>query len=109
MDTFTTILIAVLSSSGVWGVLQIIITKKMSKKTELTATEEAIRKMLLGLAHDRIYSLCSGFIERGSITLKEYDNFQYLAQPYIELGGNGTGHKLIDQVEELPIKDREEN
>lgn len=97
------ILLAIIGSSGIWATVQVVITKRMSGKHEETETEMYMKNMLLGLGHDRIYSLCSEYIARGSITLEEYDNLQYLARPYLGLHGNGTGKKLIEQVEKLPI------
>ena len=60
--------------------------------------------MLLGLGHDRIVYLGSCYIERGYITQDEYENLHdYLYEPYLALGGNGTAKKVMAGVERLPL------
>jgi hypothetical protein len=66
------------------------------------------RKMLLGMAHDRLVYLCMQFIDRGDggwLTKEEYENaYKYLYLPYKKLGGNGTIDRLMEEVKKLPIK-----
>lgn len=82
-----------MASSGFWMFV--------SKKAEVS---DCNKKLLLGLAHDRIIYLCSKFIERGSITQDEYENLhEFLYKPYTEIGGNGTAKRLMDEVNKLPI------
>lgn len=84
----------VLASGGFWAVLQ----KKMADRA-------ASSQMLKGLAHDRIIFIGSKYIERGWITIEEYDDFmQYLVAPYEELGGNGSAAKIVEQVKKLPVR-----
>ena len=62
------------------------------------------RKLLLGLAHDRIMTLGTKYIGRGWITTDEYENFeQYLYQPYVECGGTSANH-LMDQIKKLEVR-----
>lgn len=105
-----TIISSVFASSGFWAVLQLIIqgVQKRKEEREEAARLAAIkndpwRKLSLGIAHDRIYTLCSTYIERGNVTVSEYDNLMYIYTPYHECGGNGTGDKLVHEVEELPL------
>lgn len=97
MDWFqmiVTIVCSVLASSGFWAFIQ-------SRKDK----DNAETKMLLGLAHDRIIYLGMTYIERGSITKEEYENLHdYLYTPYKDLGGNGTGDRVMNAVKALPIK-----
>lgn len=86
------IVAAIFASTGFWQFMSDR-KKKQSAETEL----------LLGLAHDRIYDLCRHYIARGDITASEYDNLMYLYRPYHKCGGNGTGDKLIEEVDKLPI------
>lgn len=61
--------------------------------------------MLLGLAHDRIMSLCMTYIERKYITSDEYENlYEYLYKPYEKLGGNGSAKRVMNEVNKLPIR-----
>lgn len=86
---------SVLASTGFWTFLQ----SRMNKKS-LT------RKMLLGLAHDRIIDLCMEYIARGSITHEELENLlDYLYDPYEKMGGNGSAKRLVDIVKTLPVRE----
>lgn len=100
----TTILISVIAifaSSGFWAFLTSVFVNRKEKKS-------GQNQMLLGLAHDRIYALCKKYVKRGWLTTEEYDNLQYLYQPYLQMGGNGTGKKLMGEVEKLPIKSEQQ-
>lgn len=90
-------IIVALMGSGVWVFILERIRERMNKKT-------ADKKMLIGLAHDRIYSLCEKYLERGTVSIDELENLDYLYQPYKELGGNGTGERLYEAVNRLPKK-----
>lgn len=93
LDTFITILISVLGSSGLWAYIQ----TKFQAKDDKT-------KMLLGLGHDRIVYLCSKYLEKGFITYEEYENlYEYLYKPYKAMGGNGTAERLMEEVKKLPV------
>ena len=88
-----TIFGSVLASSGLWTFIQ----KKAEKKDVKTA-------MLVGLGHDRIMYLGMKYIERGYITSDEYENLnQYLYEPYVKLGGNGSAKRIMEEVNKLPI------
>lgn len=86
---------SVLASSGLWT----FINSRGLRKSNTN-------KLLLGLSYFYLIDKSKIFIERGSITQSEYDYFmRYFADPYLDLGGNGLGHKLIDEIKELPIKE----
>lgn len=77
----------------------------ISWKDDQATLSQKQSEMLLGLAHDRIVYLGSKYIERGSITMQELDDFsKYLYEPYTELGGNGTGKMIWERVNDLPAK-----
>lgn len=77
----------------------------ISWKDDQATLSQKQSEMLLGLAHDRIVYLGSKYIERGSITMQELDDFnEYLYEPYTELGGNGTGKMIWERVNDLPVK-----
>lgn len=85
---------SVLASSGLWAWIMARREKKDAKGV-----------MLMGLAHDRILSLGSKYLERGYVTADEYENmYEYLYKPYQKLGGNGSAQRIMEQVKKLPIK-----
>ena len=86
--------VAVLTSSGLWA----LVSKRADKNNEE-------RKMLVGLAHDRIIHLGMAYLTRGYITQDEYENLNdYLYQPYEKIGGNGSAKRVMEEVRKLPIK-----
>lgn len=86
--------VAVLTSSGLWA----LVSKRADKNN-------AERKMLVGLAHDRITHLGMEYLTRGYITQDEYENLNdYLYQPYEKMGGNGSAKRIMEEVRKLPIK-----
>lgn len=95
IQTIVTVIVAIMASSGFWAFV-------MSNKTSKSAES----KMLLGLGHDRIISLCKEYISKGYITTDEFENLnKYLYEPYVDMGGNGSAKRLMDEVKKLPIKD----
>ncbi len=88
------LIVALLTSSGLWA----LVSKRVDKNN-------AERKMLVGLAHDRIIHLGMVYIERGYVTQDEYENLQvYLYEPYEEMGGNGSARRVMEEVRKLPIR-----
>ena len=64
----------------------------------------AEKRLLIGLAHDRIIWLGMQYIERGWISQDEYENLHdYLFIPYSEAGGNGSAAKVMKDVDNLPV------
>ena len=94
-----------LTSTALWGVVSKVILKRMELTAKRSKADEAQRKMLVGLAHDRIIHLGMVYIERGCITQDEYENLQvYLYEPYEEMGGNGSARRVMEEVRKLPIR-----
>lgn len=88
------LIVALLTSSGLWA----LVSKRADKNN-------AERKMLVGLAHDRIIHLGMVYIERGYVTQDEYENLQvYLYEPYEKMGGNGSARRVMEEVRKLPIR-----
>lgn len=84
---------AVLISSGLWAV----VARRADKG-------DAQRKMLVGLAHDRIVHLGMVYVDRGYITQDEYENLNdYLYAPYEKMGGNGSAKRVMEEVRRLPM------
>lgn len=92
--TLLTSVTAVIASTGFWAFIQ----RKDESKTATT-------QLLLGLAHDRIIFLGMKYIDIGSITTDEYEDYmRYLWEPYSHFGGNGLAEKVVAEVKQLPIK-----
>lgn len=88
-----TIVTSVLASSGFWAFLQHHFDKN-----------DATKRLLIGIGHDRIMYLGMQYIQRGSITADEYENLHdYLYLPYKENGGNGSAERIMEEVKRLPI------
>lgn len=88
-----TVVTSVLASSGFWAFLQHHFDRNDSYK-----------KLLLGIAHDRIMYLGMQYIERGWITADEYENLHvYLYEPYHANGGNGSATRVMSEVDRLRI------
>ena len=88
------IVLAVLASNGLWA----LIGKRRDKN-------DAERRMLVGLAHDRIVHLGMVYVTRGYITQDEYEKLNdYLYVPYEKMGGNGSAKRVMEEVRKLPIK-----
>lgn len=90
-----TIFTSVLASSGLWAFL--------SSKIERSTAEKEI---LIGIGHIELAFFGMQYIERGWITKDEYETMKELYDPYIKLGGNGSGKKIMAEVEKLPIHER---
>lgn len=53
----------------------------------------------------RLIELCKIYLERGSITAKEYSQLSEMWKVYHELGGNSQAEDYYYKVEDLPVKD----
>lgn len=88
------VVVAILTSSGLWA----LVGKRIDRN-------DAERKMLVGLAHDRIVHLGMTYVQRGYITQDEYENLNdYLYAPYEKMGGNGSAKRVMEEVRRLPMK-----
>ena len=92
IQVIVTIVVTVIASNGFWSWLQ-------SRHKDNTSE----RKLLVGLAHDRICELGLSYIQRGNITQDEFENlYEYLYKPYKGCGGNGSAERIMEQVKKLP-------
>jgi hypothetical protein len=92
------IVCSVLGSGGLWAFLQ-------SRDTKRNATT----RLLMGVAYDKITTLGLTYIERGSITKDELEDFRtYFFEPYAALGGNGVAKRIMREVETLPFRPHSE-
>lgn len=89
-----TVICAVIASSGFWTYLS-----KHSEKKDVKA------QVLIGLAHDRILFLGMKYVDRGYVTHDEYENlYEYLYKPYEKMGGNGSAKRVMQMVNNLPMR-----
>jgi hypothetical protein len=79
--------------------------RKRQKAQE--AEQAAIKEGMLALLHDGLFRACSIALTKGRINVDEMDNINYLYKPYATLGGNGTGKRLFERVNQLPIESAE--
>lgn len=92
-ELIVAVVVAALGSTGLWSY----ISNRNKKDT-------AERKLLVGLAHDRIIFLGTKYIERGYVTMDEYENLnEYLYKPYSDAGGNGSAKRVMEEVRKLPL------
>ena len=93
LQIIITILTSVLASSGLWAFL--------ATKFERSSAEKEI---LIGIGHIELVFFGMQYIERGWITQDEYETLKSLYEPYKKLGGNGSGTKIMQEVDKLPIR-----
>ena len=106
MQTVLVAIITGLTNSGAFTFATFLIQRKDKKKDKKDNRLDAQGEMLMGLGHDRITYLGAKYLERGYVTVDEYENLnRYLYQPYKKLGGNGTAEKIMIQVKDLPVSD----
>ena len=90
-----TIITSLLASSGLWAFL--------GSRLEKNSAE---RELIVGIGHIELVFFGMQFLERGWITRDEYETMQELYKPYIKLGGNGSGTKIMKEIENLPIREK---
>lgn len=67
----------------------------------------ALKMGMQAMMRDRIVQAYYHYIERGWITLHGLENVEKLYTEYHKLGGNGTVTKLVEDLRELPVKEKE--
>ena len=96
IQSLITIAVAIISSSGVWGLFNLAIQKKSDST-----------RLLIGVAHHLIVRESHRLLEQGYMTSEEYRDIRKgLYERYKQLGGNGLAEKMVSDVEKLPIKNR---
>lgn len=67
--------------------------------------KDAIERLIMGLAHDKIIHLGIKYIEKGFVSKDEYDDLiKYFWEPYNELAGDGSAERIVGIVKTLPLK-----
>ncbi len=94
IEVMVPVITALLGSSGLWALFS-------ARKNR----HDRARVLLLGIARNQIIMIGKMYIAQGYIPLDEYEDFyNYLYRPYIDLGGNGMGEKLYEEISHLPMK-----
>lgn len=83
--------------------LSFLIKRLYSKLKQELTTQKLLKEGMIAMLHDRLYQLCTKFIEKGEITVDELENLEYLYKSYNNLGGNGTGTALFNRCKDLKI------
>ena len=83
--------------------LSFLIKRLYSKLKQELNTQKLLKEGMIAILHDRLYQLCTKFIEKGEITVDELENLEYLYKSYNNLGGNGTGTALFNRCKDLKI------
>lgn len=96
-EILVAIFCAIFSSVGFWTFVNNVYQNAREKKS-------AERKALLGLLHEKLAERAETYMQRNGITRQEYEDFnKYIYEPYKELGGNGTGQRLKEEIDKLRI------
>lgn len=90
-----TIITSLLASSGLWAFL--------SSHFERNTAE---KELIIGIGHIELVFFGMQYIERGWITRDEYESMLELYKPYAKLGGNGSGTKIMHDLEKLPMHEK---
>lgn len=83
---------ALLGGSGIWAWLK--------TRTDRNDSED---KLLLQVARNQLVSQGRLYLDRGYITIDEYEEYESEYDTYSRLGGNGLARRVFKQVYELPI------
>lgn len=111
-ETVIIAIITAVTSSSVVGFIQFLISRKdaqkQSKNDELEQIKqelELVKTAVCGQCHDRLVHACKAYISSGSVSIEDYNDVkEYLYDPYIALGGNGSGEEYFKQFKDLPRK-----
>lgn len=68
---------------------------------------KALKMGMQAMMRDRIVQAYYHYSDRGWITLHGLENAEKLYAEYHRLGGNGTVTKLVEDLRELPVRDKE--
>lgn len=90
-----TAIISAVTSSGFMSLIIYLLQRRDKKKDKEDANSSAQTRMLIGLGHDRVIYLTDKFVRRGSITLKEKRNLEFLYAPYRDMGVMGIARSVM--------------
>lgn len=82
----------VLSGPGIW----------VWAKTR-TQRKDSEDKLLLQVAKNQLVAQGREYLNRGYITMDEYEEYESEYMVYTDLGGNGLARRIFEQVDDLPM------
>lgn len=83
---------ALLGGSGIWAWVR--------TRSERNDSED---QLLLQVAKNQLISQGRFYMERGYVTMDEYEEYESEYKVYAALGGNGLARRVFKQVDNLPI------
>lgn len=86
------IITTLLGGSGVWAW-----AKSKSDRNNTT------RSLLLEVSKNQLIALGRAYLDRGYITMDEYEEYEAEYKLYSAIGGNGLARRVFKQVDDLPI------
>lgn len=86
------VITTLLGSSGIWMWVR--------TRTDRSNSED---QLLLEVAKNQLTVLGRSYLERGYITMDEYEEYEAEYKLYAALGGNGLAKRVFKQVDELPM------
>ena len=104
MTTETTIIVAVLGATGLWKIIEVLLTRMFSKKDKKDDKEDLVMMALQGLLHEALERRCLEALAEGEVTLAQHETIEALWEPYCKMGLNGTGRALHESVNALGLK-----
>ncbi len=104
MSIITTIVLAVLGSSGLSAVVVACLQHHWSKKETADARIDALVEANQVMIVDRIRFLGRSYIKQGSIRLEDKENIVAMYNAYKGLGGNGHLNTIMDEISRLEVK-----
>lgn len=81
-----------LGAPGLWAFLK--------SKTDHNGN---VVKLLMTISRNQLVELGQKYIERGYISMDEYEEYEAEYQIYTALGGNGLARRIFEQVDNLPM------
>ena len=114
MTNILTIVIAIASASGFWGLLQALFEKKaearhvqldevMSTVREIERKLDANEEVTVSYARDRLNYLSNKYLDYGYIPKKDYVPFMMLGETYCKYHNSEVALRF-EQCKELPQK-----
>lgn len=97
-EIIVALVVAILGSSGLATLIQILVTRHYAKRDKQSEDTEAIRKAVEALAHDAYYRHTRQLLTKSVVTEEELENHNYLYNAYHNLGLNSTGDQMHEQV-----------
>lgn len=92
--------------SGLLTGLGFIVKLMWQRQKREDLRQQAIELGIQALLRDRVVQAYYHYIERGWITLHGLEATEKMYTEYHNLGGNGTVTKLMEDLRELPVRDK---